>query len=162
MRSLGSRRAEHDSFLPLQRKSSSRFQRTINFGSVIFCTSAGVTPGATSRSTRPSGVTAMTASSVTIRSTTSKPVSGSVHFFRIFWLAVLRGVLHGDDHAAASRQPDPSRRPCPSAFCRGSPSWRGCLSHPLAARPARSCPRARRESFQTNRSWKNNSSRESP
>src|SRR6202007_1821153 len=60
------------------------FSETRNFGSVSFCTSSGVTPGATSRRTKPSGVTSMTASSVTIMSTTSAPVSGNVHFLRIF------------------------------------------------------------------------------
>ena len=53
-------------------------------GSVTFCTASGVTPGATSRSTSPFGVTSITAISVTIKSTTRMPVSGSVQFFMIF------------------------------------------------------------------------------
>ena len=51
------------------------------------------------RSTSPCGVTSITASSVTIRSTTFVPVSGSVQRVRILCPPSLRRVLHRDDHA---------------------------------------------------------------
>jgi hypothetical protein len=50
-----------------------------NFGSVRLCTLSGVAPAATSRRTRPCGVTSMTASSVTMSLTTPAPVSGRLH-----------------------------------------------------------------------------------
>src|SRR5208337_1700341 len=52
--------------------------------SVARCTSSAVSPGATSSSTSPHPVTRMYAISVTIVPTTRTPVSGSVHFFKIF------------------------------------------------------------------------------
>ena len=58
-----------------------------------------VVSSARSFSTRPSGVTSITAISVTTRCTTFAPVSGRVHWRRIFELAVLRRVLHRDNHA---------------------------------------------------------------
>src|SRR5580765_2815110 len=57
---------------------------TFNLASVAFCTSSAVRPGATSARTKPAGVTAMQAISVTIVFTTPTPVRGSVHFFSIF------------------------------------------------------------------------------
>src|SRR6185437_10269062 len=51
----------------------------LSVGSVFACTSLADTPGASSRSTRPSGVTSRTARSVMIRWTTALPVSGSAH-----------------------------------------------------------------------------------
>ncbi len=56
-----------------------RSGETLSVGSVFSCTSRALTPGATSRRTSPSGVTSMTASSVMIRWTTPRPVSGRVH-----------------------------------------------------------------------------------
>ena len=53
-------------------------------GSVAATTSSTVTPGASSTSLSPSGVTSMTARSVMMRSTTPLPVSGSEHSFTIF------------------------------------------------------------------------------
>ena len=61
-----------------------RFSVTRSFASVTRCTSSGVTPGATSHRTNPVGVTSITASSVTIRSTTPTPVRGRAHCLRIF------------------------------------------------------------------------------
>ena len=58
--------------------------------------------GAISRRKRPCGVTSMKASSVTMWSTTSTPVRGRVHFFRIFGLMVAGGVFHGDVDALRS------------------------------------------------------------
>src|SRR5205085_9749817 len=57
-----------------------------SFGSVRDCTCSRVASGASSRRSKPCGVTSMTASSVTMWSTTSTPVRGSVHFFRILGL----------------------------------------------------------------------------
>src|SRR5205823_5860023 len=57
-----------------------------SFGSVRDCTCSKVASGASSCRSKPCGVTSMTASSVTMWSTTSTPVSGSVHFFRILGL----------------------------------------------------------------------------
>src|SRR5882672_9188475 len=61
-----------------------RLPLTISFAPVAFCTSSAVNRGATSSSTIPFGVTRMYPISVTIVSTTPTPVSGSVHFSRIF------------------------------------------------------------------------------
>ncbi len=52
---------------------------------------------ATSRSTRPSGVTSITASSVTIMLTTFRPVNGSVQRLQNLVAAVPGRVLHRDD-----------------------------------------------------------------
>src|SRR5450830_1327684 len=51
---------------------------------VLDCRNSRVTPGASSTTLRPSGVTSITARSVMMRSTTPTPVSGSVHCGRIF------------------------------------------------------------------------------
>src|SRR5437016_5118335 len=56
----------------------------ISFGSVNRWTPSILTPSRTSLSFRPLSVTSITQSSVTIVSTTSVPVRGSLHFFRIF------------------------------------------------------------------------------
>src|SRR5690606_4158945 len=63
---------------------SFRSSEMMSSGSVAATTSATVTPGASSVSTRPSSVTSMTARSVMMRSTTPLPVSGSEHWFTIF------------------------------------------------------------------------------
>ncbi len=55
---------------------------------VLACSASRVTPGASSTSFRPSGVTSITARSVMMRSTTPTPVSGSVHLGRIFMSSV--------------------------------------------------------------------------
>ncbi len=56
---------------------------TFNLAPVAAITASRVVSSAISCSTRPSGVTSITAISVTMRFTTFMPVSGSVHFFRI-------------------------------------------------------------------------------
>src|SRR5215469_4797994 len=57
-----------------------------SFGSVRDWTRSIVVSAAISRRTRPCGVTSMKPSSVTMWSTTSTPVRGSVHCFRILGL----------------------------------------------------------------------------
>ena len=63
--------------------------------------SATETPGARSRSTRPSGVGSMTARSVTTRFTGRIDVSGRVHSSTILALA-LGAMDHGHDHASGA------------------------------------------------------------
>src|SRR5712664_2743073 len=80
-----------------------------SFGSVRDCTWSSVVPGASSRSNRPSGVTSIRASSVTMWSTTSTPVSGREHFFRILgWLsrvACSMAMKTRLEHATRDNQP---------------------------------------------------------
>jgi hypothetical protein len=59
-------------------------KKELRFSKIRDCTSFTVISGASSRRTRPCGVTSTKASSVTMWSTTSTSVSGSVQVFRIF------------------------------------------------------------------------------
>ena len=66
---------------------------------MISCTSSAVQPGATSASTRPSGSTLITATSVTIRLTHSGAVSGNSHSPHDLGIAITIRVLHRNDNS---------------------------------------------------------------
>ena len=76
-------------------------------------------------------------------------------FLQDFWLPIFGRVFHGDDYPPRPGHQVHGAAHALDHFARESSSSPGCRLHPLPSRPARSGQRARRESWQKNRRWKN-------